>query len=73
VAVLTDGLERIAIDFAARQPFHKFFDGMARPVFASTQKGRDRPLSASLKNYLEGDAVCARTDDDKTLVLATCQ
>jgi Protein phosphatase 2C len=73
VAVLTDGLERIAIDFAARQPFHGFFDGMARPVFASTRKGRDRPLSTSLKHYLDGDAVCARTDDDKTLVLATCQ
>lgn len=73
VAVLTDGLERIAIDFAGRRPFHGFFDGMAKPVFASPFKGRDRPLSESLKNYLNGDAVCARTDDDKTLVLAVCQ
>jgi hypothetical protein len=32
--------------------------------------GRDRHLSERLKSYLGGASVTARTDDDKTLVLA---
>jgi hypothetical protein len=70
VAVLTDGLERLAIDFAAGLPFAGFFDGVSRPVIASTAQGRDRPLSMHLEEYLNGEAICSRTDDDKTLVVA---
>lgn len=70
IAALTDGLERLALDFAHQKPSGGFFDGMARPVASSTAQGKDAPLSAMLKQYLEGEAVCARTDDDKTLVIA---
>jgi hypothetical protein len=71
IAVLTDGLERIAVDFARLQPFAGFFDGMARPVATSTAEGRDYELSAMLKEYLDGETICSRTDDDKTLVVAS--
>jgi hypothetical protein len=71
IAVLTDGLERLALDFAAMQPAAGFFEGVERPVAASATQGKDAPLSVMLKTYLEGDNVCARTDDDKTLVVAT--
>jgi hypothetical protein len=70
IAALTDGLERLALDFSSQRPSGGFFDGMAKPVAASTAQGKDAPLSVMLKQYLEGQAVCARTDDDKTLVVA---
>lgn len=70
IATLTDGLERLALDFSSQRASEGFFDGMAKPVAASTAHGKDAPLSAMLKAYLEGDAVCSRTDDDKTLIVA---
>jgi hypothetical protein len=69
-AALTDGLERLALDFSCERPSGGFFDGMAKPVSASSALGKDAPLSSMLKQYLEGEAVCSRTDDDKTLVIA---
>lgn len=70
VAALTDGLERLAIDFASQSAFAGFFNGMTKPVLSTEAIGRDRALSAGLASYLEGASVCARTDDDKTLVIA---
>lgn len=70
IAALTDGLERIAIDFAGQKPFSGFFDGISKPVFISGAVGKDAPLSMQLEKYLDGDAICSRTDDDKTLVVA---
>jgi len=67
VALLTDGLERLVLDFAAQAPHGPFFDRMTRPL---TAPGRDRALSRALGDWLGGQAVAARTDDDRTLVLA---
>lgn len=69
-AVFSDGIERLALDFAAQEPSHKFFDKISAPVGISTNKGRDGNLSRSLKTYLGSPAVNARTDDDKSLVVA---
>lgn len=71
VAAFSDGLERLVIDFTSKEPHAGFFDAMTGPVLASAATGRDLPLSTLLKRYLESDAICARTDDDKTLVIAT--
>ena len=70
LSVLSDGLERLALDLSSKQPFERFFDGILRPVVASTQVGRDGELSRELKTYLNSASVNTRTDDDKTLVLA---
>jgi len=73
LAILTDGLERLVIDLAACAPHGPFFDMVAAPLeTAASQgaRGRDRTLSAALGRYLDGEAVCERTDDDKTLALA---
>jgi hypothetical protein len=70
VVAFTDGMERLVLDFAQRKPHAKFFDGIAAPVFASGLSGRDKKLSAQLGRYLDSDAVNARSDDDKTLVIA---
>lgn len=70
VVAFTDGLERLALDFANYTPHAKFFDGIIAPLVQSQAKGRDLRLSQQLKTYLDSPAVNARTDDDKTLLLA---
>jgi hypothetical protein len=70
VALLTDGLERLVLDFADHAPHGPFFDRMTAPLAALPAPGRDRPLSAALGRWLGGAAVAARTDDDRALVLA---
>jgi hypothetical protein len=70
IALLSDGLERLALDFSTNVPFKKFFDGVISPLTASSIVGKDRDLCAKLKSYLAGSAVIARTDDDKSLILA---
>jgi len=73
VALLSDGLERLALDFATKAPFARFFDALIAPVGASMSDGRDPSLSAELKKYLNSASILARTDDDKTLILAVRQ
>lgn len=70
VAVFSDGIERLVLDFANQQPSQAFFEQVIRPVAASQAGGRDALLSAQLRAYLASASVNARTDDDKTLVLA---
>lgn len=70
IALLTDGLERLVLDFAARAPHAPFFERMTAPLSALTVAGRDRALSVALARWLGGAAVAARTDDDRTLLLA---
>ena len=70
VAAFTDGLERLVLDFAAEAPHSAFFARMTAPVARLQRPGRDAALSLALGRYLDGDSVCSRTDDDKTLLLA---
>ncbi|MEO9132310.1 MAG: PP2C family serine/threonine-protein phosphatase [Sphingomonas sp.] len=70
LAVMTDGLERMALNFTSAAPHAPFFEAMFRPVAASNVAGPNRPLSRQLAAYLDGKQVLARTDDDKTLILA---
>lgn len=70
VALFSDGIERLALDFLAKKPFAGFFDGIFRPVLQSSRNGRDTVLSSQLKRFLGSPAVNERTDDDKTLILA---
>ena len=70
LAVMTDGLERLALDFRTGAPHAAFLDPMAAPLAVRAVGGRDGDLSRALRSYLAGERVNARTDDDKTLVLA---
>jgi hypothetical protein len=65
IAVMTDGLHRLALDLAAGMPHPPFFD----PLFAFARDGGGDP-DGELGAFLASEAVCARTDDDKTLLLA---
>jgi len=67
VAVLTDGLQRLALDFQTRKPFTGFFG----PLFQTLRGAADSELIAEqLRVFLDSERVNVRTDDDKTLVLA---
>lgn len=71
IAVMTDGIERLALDLAGGVPHGPFFQGISEPVAKSAVAGRDVPLSRKLSEYLSSDAINARTDDDKTLIVAS--
>ncbi len=70
LAVFTDGIERLALDFASHTAHAPFFSGISEPVARAPTDGWNVPLSRKLGEYLSCDAVNARTDDDKTLILA---
>jgi hypothetical protein len=69
IAVFSDGIERLVLDFASKKAFGPFFDRMFNPL-AGCQPGRNRALSRSLHDYLSSKSVTNLTDDDKTLILA---
>lgn len=64
VALLTDGLEMLALDLATNAAHAPFFAPLF--AFAAVPDATEEELTA----FLDSERVCARTDDDKTLVLA---
>jgi hypothetical protein len=69
VAIFSDGLERLALDFAKRAAHAPFFETFFRPLHNSGT-GRNRKISRDLRHFLDGPSICGKTDDDKTLILA---
>ncbi len=68
LAVLTDGLQMLALDIAGAKVHDRFF----APLFKAVRNGPDEAvLQASLLEFLGSKRVNERTDDDKTLLLAT--
>jgi len=70
LALLTDGLQGLALRFSTREAHGPFFE----PMFArlrAERAGRSRGLLEELHAFLGSPPVNQRTDDDKTLVLAT--
>lgn len=70
VALFTDGLQGLALRFQSREAHGPFF----APMFARLRHERamrPRRLAGELRGFLDSPAVNLRTDDDKTLVMAT--
>ncbi|RKP57523.1 PP2C family serine/threonine-protein phosphatase [Pararobbsia silviterrae] len=70
VSLLTDGLQRLALVYATREAHTPFFE----PMFAALRgvdPARCVQLNTDLARFLSSAAINARTDDDKTLVVAT--
>jgi hypothetical protein len=63
-------LQRLALHYEGRTAHAPFFRPMFAPVRAA-DPGRAETLSTQLAAFLGSQPVNARTDDDKTLVLAT--
>ncbi|KML60468.1 serine/threonine protein phosphatase [Burkholderia cepacia] len=70
VALFSDGLQRLALVFATETAHGPFFEPMFQALRPSTDDQVD-PLCSALKRFLSSDAINDRTDDDKTLILAT--
>jgi len=70
IALFTDGIERLVLDFSQQSVHAPFFDRFIKPVAESSAKGRDAVLSSALHDYLASASVIDRTDDDKSLILA---
>lgn len=68
VALLTDGLERLALKFDNQTPHPPFFDPLFRALRTAGDVAR---FSEDLRRFLGSDSVQQRSDDDKTLILAT--
>jgi hypothetical protein len=70
LALLTDGLQPLALHYASRTTHAPFFG----PVFAPVRReppGHSAKLSSALAAFLGSRQINQRTDDDKTLILAT--
>ncbi len=67
LAAMTDGLTNLAIDKSTRAPHQPFFE----PIMQVPGQIRDYEIALDdLYRFLASDRINARTDDDKTLVLA---
>lgn len=70
LAVFTDGLQRLALQMDARTAHAPFFE----PIFAALRRleaGANAAMSQQLALFLSSPQVNQRTDDDKTLIMAT--
>lgn len=71
IALFTDGIERLVLDMTQKTVHGPAF----KPIFdwlATTVPERSGQPSLALTAYLDSDHINRRTDDDKSLVMATC-
>ena len=68
LALFTDGLQMLALDFTMARVHDRFF----APLFKTLRTGpSEEMLRTSLMDFMDSKRVNDRTDDDKTLLLAT--
>ena len=70
LAMFSDGLQRLALDFQKVMPHEPFFRGIFPPVRKASPETAGQ-LAECLSSFLSSARVNQRTDDDKTLLLAT--
>ena len=70
VAAMTDGVQSLAIHYASRTAHGPFFNALL-PSVRQASPGEDERLNRALADFLDTRQVNERTNDDKTLVLAS--
>jgi len=70
-ALFSDGLESLVLHQASRSVHEPFFRSMIVPVRKTATPGLDAKLAGDLETYLRSPRICSRTDDDKSLILAS--
>jgi len=70
LGMFSDGLERLALDFVAGEAHSGFFNGLF-PHMRGLPEGLSAELSSQIAGFLGSERVNKRTDDDKTLILAS--
>lgn len=73
LAAFSDGIESLVLDQQLDRPHLPFFSSMIAPVDRAASSGRLRLLSADLAQFLHSPRISDRTDDDKTLILASAR
>ena len=71
LAMFSDGLERLALDFVSGEAHTAFFTGLFPSVRGLRAPGYSAELSSQIEGFLSSERVNKRTDDDKTLLLAS--
>ena len=71
VAAFTDGIESLVLHYATQSVHGPFFDMIFGPVRTLSEPGFNAGLSDKLKAYLSSETICEKTDDDKTLLIAS--
>ena len=71
VALFSDGIQRLALSYEQRTPHSPFFYPMLE-VLRKKNPIECETLDLQLAGFLNSTQINQRTDDDKTLVLATC-
>jgi len=68
VAILSDGLQMLALQLPDATPHAAFF----QPLFRMTTEHQDmREAEFQLRSFLQSDRITSRADDDLTIVMAT--
>jgi serine/threonine protein phosphatase PrpC len=70
LAVMSDGLTRLALKRPTNEPHLPFFEPLFAFVEASAPSDEGAQANEALAAFLASPRVCERTDDDKALVLA---
>lgn len=71
VAIFSDGIQRLALVYHTRGVHKPFFEPMFARLREATREDECDMLCEKLATFLGSPAVNERTDDDKTLILAT--
>ena len=71
IALLTDGLQPLALHYQTRQAHAPFFRPLFQRLRTASAPGCPADLQTALERFLDAPALNQRTHDDKTLILAT--
>ena len=71
VAIFTDGLQMLALNNETETVHQPFFNNLFKWLRKASDEEHVAILNNKLNEYLAGEIITKRTDDDKTLFLAT--
>jgi hypothetical protein len=71
IAIFTDGLQMLALNYEQQQVHQPFFNALFPSLRMADTEEKIAILNRRLEEYLDSNAINSRTDDDKTLLLAT--
>lgn len=71
VAILTDGLQMLTLNMESASVHQPFFTDMFKFLRVADTADKVDTLNVKLEEYLNGPSINNRTDDDKTLFMAT--
>ncbi|MEZ5307068.1 MAG: PP2C family serine/threonine-protein phosphatase [Pyrinomonadaceae bacterium] len=67
LVLFSDGITNVAVDHATGSPYEPFL----KPMTAPLKNGSSEGLDAKLEAFLSSPSINEKTDDDKTLILAS--